>query len=36
MSKIGKKSISLPSGTSVKIEGDKISMSGPKGSKLYI
>ena len=37
MSKIGKKNISLPSGTTVKIEGDKITVSGSKGSKtLYI
>ncbi len=37
MSKIGKKSIILPSGTSIKVEGDKITISGAKGSKeLYI
>ena len=37
MSKIGKKNISLPTGTTVKIEGDKITVSGSKGSKtLYI
>ena len=37
MSKIGKKNISLPAGTTVKIDGDKITVSGSKGSKtLYI
>ena len=37
MSKIGKKNISLPTGTTVKIEGDKITVIGSKGSKtLYI
>ena len=37
MSKIGKKSILLPKETSIKIEGDKITISGPKGNKsLFI
>ena len=37
MSKIGKKSILLPKDTSVKIEGDKITVTGPKGNKsLFI
>ena len=34
MSKIGKKNISLPKDTSIKIEGDKITITGPKGNKL--
>ena len=33
MSKIGKKNILLPKDTSIKIEGDKITVTGPKGSK---
>jgi large subunit ribosomal protein L6 len=33
MSKIGKKSIILPKDTSIKIEGEKITVSGPKGNK---
>tara|TARA_A100001011_G_scaffold390951_1_gene475402 strand:+ start:1050 stop:1598 length:549 start_codon:yes stop_codon:yes gene_type:complete len=37
MSKIGKKSILLSKDTTIKVEGDKINISGPKGSKiLYI
>ena len=37
MSKIGKKSILLPKDTSVKVEGDKITVTGPKGNKsLFI
>ena len=37
MSKIGKKNIILPKDTSIKIEGDKISVTGPKGNKsLFI
>ena len=37
MSKIGKKNIILPKDTSVKIEGDKITVTGPKGNKsLFI
>ena len=37
MSKIGKKNILLPKDTSIKIEGDKITMTGPKGNKsLFI
>ena len=37
MSKIGKKNILLPKDTSVKIEGDKITVTGPKGNKsLFI
>ncbi len=35
MSKIGKKSIVLPKETSIKIEGDKITISGPKGNKSF-
>ena len=33
MSKIGKKNILLPKDSSVKIEGGKLTISGPKGSK---
>ena len=37
MSKIGKKNIILPKDTSIKIDGDKISVNGPKGNKdLFI
>ena len=36
MSKIGKKNILLPKDTSIKIEGDKILLTGPKGIKLFI
>ena len=37
MSKIGKKNILLPKDTSIKIEGDKITVIGPKGNKsLFI
>ena len=37
MSKIGKKNITLPKDTSIKIEGDKITVTGPKGNKsLFI
>ena len=37
MSKIGKKNIILPKETSIKIEGDKITVTGPKGNKsLFI
>ena len=37
MSKIGKKNIILPKDTSIKVEGEKININGPKGSKtLYI
>ena len=37
MSKIGKKNIILPKDTSIKIEGDKITVTGPKGNKsLFI
>ena len=37
MSKIGKKNIILPKDTSIKIEGDKLTVTGPKGSKsLFI
>tara|TARA_B100000941_G_C28463186_1_gene531957 strand:- start:801 stop:1346 length:546 start_codon:yes stop_codon:yes gene_type:complete len=37
MSKIGKKNIVLPKDTSIKIDGDKISVNGPKGNKdLFI
>ena len=37
MSKIGKKNIELPKDTSIKIEGDKITITGPKGNKsLFI
>ena len=37
MSKIGKKDILLPKDTSIKIEGDKITVTGPKGNKsLFI
>ena len=33
MSKIGKKNISLPKDSSIKIEGDTLTVTGPKGSK---
>ena len=33
MSKIGKKNMVLPKDTSIKIDGDKISVNGPKGNK---
>ena len=37
MSKIGKKNIILPKDTTIKVEGDKINISGPKGNKtLFI
>ena len=35
MSKIGKKNIILPKDTSIKVEGDKITISGPKGNKSF-
>ncbi len=35
MSKIGKKNIILPKDTSIKIEGDKITVTGPKGNKSF-
>ena len=35
MSKIGKKNIVLPKETSIKIEGDKITVTGPKGNKSF-
>ena len=35
MSKIGKKNIILPKDTSVKVEGDKITITGPKGNKSF-
>ena len=31
MSRIGKKPITIPNGVEIKIEGDKISVKGPKG-----
>ena len=34
MSKIGKKNIILPKDTSIKIEGDKLTVTGPKGNKI--
>ena len=33
MSKIGKKNISLPKESTVKIEGEKLTITGPKGTK---
>ena len=33
MSKIGKKTISLPKDSSIKIEGGNLTVTGPKGSK---
>ena len=37
MSKIGKKNIIIPKETTIKVEGEKILVSGPKGSKtLFI
>ena len=33
MSKLGKKIINLPKESSIKIEGNKLTVSGPKGSK---
>ena len=33
MSKLGKKPIFIPEGTKVKLEGGKIILSGPKGSR---
>ena len=37
MSKIGKKNILLPKDTTIKVEGDKITVTGPKGNKsLFI
>ena len=36
MSKIGKKNIILPKDTSIKIDGDKITVNGPKGNKSYL
>ncbi len=35
MSKIGKKNIILPKDTSIKTEGDKLTVTGPKGSKSF-
>ena len=34
MSKIGKKNITIPKESSVKIEGNNLTISGPKGSKI--
>ena len=34
MSKIGKKNILLPKETTIKVEGEKITVNGPKGSKV--
>ena len=34
MSKIGKKNIIVPKETTIKVEGEKISVSGPKGNKI--
>tara|TARA_Y100001970_G_C14138059_1_gene805486 strand:+ start:813 stop:1352 length:540 start_codon:yes stop_codon:yes gene_type:complete len=34
MSKLGKKPIMLPKDTSVKVEGNKLTLTGPKGSKF--
>ena len=34
MSKIGKKNIILPKDTSIKIEGDKLTVTDPKGNKI--
>ena len=34
MSKIGKKNIVLPKDTSIKIEGEKLTVTGPKGNKI--
>ena len=34
MSKIGKKNIIIPKETTIKVEGEKISVSGPKGNKI--
>ena len=34
MSKIGKKSIIMPKDTTIKVEGDKLTINGPKGSKI--
>ena len=34
MSKIGKKNILLPKDTTIKVEGEKITVNGPKGSKV--
>ena len=34
MSKIGKKNITVPKETTIKVEGEKISVSGPKGNKI--
>ena len=37
MSKIGKKNIALPKDTSIKVEGEKITVTGPKANKsLFI
>ena len=33
MSKIGKKNISIPKDSSIKIEGDNLTITGPKGTK---
>ena len=33
MSKIGKKNISIPKDSSIKIEGSNLTISGPKGTK---
>ena len=33
MSKLGKKPISVPKDTKVKVEGSKLTLTGPKGSK---
>ena len=34
MSKIGKKNIVLPKDTSIKVEGEKLTVTGPKGNKI--
>ena len=34
MSKIGKKNISIPKESSIKIEGGNLTITGPKGSKI--
>ena len=36
MSKIGKKNILLPKDTTMKVEGDKITLNGPKGNKSLL
>ena len=36
MSKIGKKNISIPKESSIKIEGANLTISGPKGTKKFV